>query len=139
MTRRRAFTEQLLEARLHAELRRGNPPKASESDVTRDWNLLQKAMNGSDAEVAADRRDRCRPARQRAWSAPAISRDCLASLSNSLDAEPVSPTASLRSRALSKPTTVAAGRAAWRLPRRNCCAGPARRVESRLSGLLLHL
>jgi hypothetical protein len=47
------FTEQLLEARLHAELRRGNPPKASESDVTRDWNLLQKAMNGSDTEVAA--------------------------------------------------------------------------------------
>ena len=47
------FTEQLLEARLHAELRRGNPPKASESDVTRDWNLLQKAMNGPDAEVTA--------------------------------------------------------------------------------------
>jgi hypothetical protein len=47
------FTEQLLEARLQAELRRGNPPKASESDVTRDWNLLQKAMNGPDAEVAA--------------------------------------------------------------------------------------
>jgi hypothetical protein len=47
------FTEQLLEARLRAELRRGNPPKASESDVTRDWNLLQKAMNGSDLEVAA--------------------------------------------------------------------------------------
>jgi hypothetical protein len=46
------FTEQLLEARLHAELRRGNPPKASESDVTRDWNLLQKAMNGAYAEVA---------------------------------------------------------------------------------------
>ncbi len=47
------FTEQLLEARLHAELRRGNPPKASESDVTRDWNLLQKAMNGAYAEAAA--------------------------------------------------------------------------------------
>ncbi len=47
------FTEQLLEARLNAELRRGNPPKASESDVTRDWNLLQKAMNGPDAEVTA--------------------------------------------------------------------------------------
>jgi hypothetical protein len=47
------FTEQLLEARLRAELRRGNPPKASESDVTRDWNLLQKAMNGTDVEVAA--------------------------------------------------------------------------------------
>jgi hypothetical protein len=47
------FAEQLLEARLHEELRRGNPPKASESDVTRDWNLLQKAMNGAYAEVAA--------------------------------------------------------------------------------------
>ncbi len=47
------LTEQLLEARLHAELRRGNPPKASESDITRDWNLLQKAMNRSDADVAA--------------------------------------------------------------------------------------
>ncbi len=49
----RPFTEELLEARLHAELRRGSPPRASESDVTRDWNLLQKAMNGSDVEVAA--------------------------------------------------------------------------------------
>ncbi len=47
------FTAQLLEARLQAELKRGNPPKASESDVTRDWNLLQKAVNGSDGEVAA--------------------------------------------------------------------------------------
>jgi hypothetical protein len=47
------FTQELLEARLRAELRRGSPPKASESDVTRDWNLLQKAMNGSDAEVAS--------------------------------------------------------------------------------------
>jgi hypothetical protein len=47
------FTEEFLEARLHAELRRGSPPRASESDVTRDWNLLQKAMYGSDVEVAA--------------------------------------------------------------------------------------
>ena len=47
------FTAQLLEARLHAELKRGNPPKASESDVTRDWYLLQKAINGGDGEVAA--------------------------------------------------------------------------------------
>ncbi|MGD0567893.1 MAG: hypothetical protein ABSA78_05770 [Candidatus Sulfotelmatobacter sp.] len=46
------FTQELLEARLHSELRRGNPPKASESDVTRDWNLLQKAMNSADTEVA---------------------------------------------------------------------------------------
>jgi hypothetical protein len=47
------LTQELLEARLRAELRRGKPPKASESDVTRDWDLLQKAMNGSDVEVAA--------------------------------------------------------------------------------------
>ncbi|MGA8619087.1 MAG: hypothetical protein WB660_11295 [Candidatus Sulfotelmatobacter sp.] len=46
------FTQQLLEARLRVELRRGSP-KVSESDVTRDWNLLQKALNGSDKELAA--------------------------------------------------------------------------------------
>jgi hypothetical protein len=58
------FTEQLLEARLHAELRRGSPPKASESDVTRDWNLLQQAMNGSDVQVAARSRRPQRPSSQ---------------------------------------------------------------------------
>ncbi len=47
------FTEQLLEARLHAELRRGSPPRVSESDVTRDWEMLQRAMYGADAPVAA--------------------------------------------------------------------------------------
>jgi hypothetical protein len=47
------FTQQLLEARLHAELRRGNPPKASESDVSRDWNMLQKARSGLDGELTA--------------------------------------------------------------------------------------
>ena len=47
------FTQELLEARLRDELRRGKPPKVSESDVARDWNLLQKALNGSDAEVTA--------------------------------------------------------------------------------------
>ncbi|HWW15313.1 MAG TPA: hypothetical protein VN310_11685 [Candidatus Dormibacteraeota bacterium] len=47
------FTKQLLEARLHAELKRGNPPKASESDITRDWFLLQTAMHGADGEVTA--------------------------------------------------------------------------------------
>jgi len=47
------LTQQLLEARLRSELRRGNPPKASESDVTRDWNLLQKVMNRLDAEMAS--------------------------------------------------------------------------------------
>jgi hypothetical protein len=46
------LTQELLEARLRAELRRGNPPKVSESDVEHDWNLLQKVMNGSNAEEA---------------------------------------------------------------------------------------
>jgi len=50
------FTAQLLEARLHAELRRGNPPKVSERDIARDWDLLQKALNGSYAEVAGSGR-----------------------------------------------------------------------------------
>jgi|HubBroStandDraft_6_1064221.scaffolds.fasta_scaffold00539_15 hypothetical protein len=49
---RQPIMQKLLEARLGAELRRGSPPKASESDVTRDWNLLQKAMNGVDVETA---------------------------------------------------------------------------------------
>ncbi len=46
------FTQELLEARLRAELRRGSPPKASESDVTRDWNLLQEAVNGTEVDLA---------------------------------------------------------------------------------------
>jgi hypothetical protein len=50
------LTAELLEARLHAELRRGSPPKASESDVTRDWVLLQKAMNVSEADMATRRK-----------------------------------------------------------------------------------
>jgi hypothetical protein len=47
------FAQRLIEARMRAELRRGSPPKASESDVTRDWNLLQKARNGEEEEVTA--------------------------------------------------------------------------------------
>jgi hypothetical protein len=47
------ITQKLLEARLRGELRKGSPPKASESDITRDWNLLQKAMNSPDIEEAA--------------------------------------------------------------------------------------
>ena len=50
------LAQQLLEARLHAELRRGSSPKASESDVTRDWNMLQQAMNGPDADVTVHTR-----------------------------------------------------------------------------------
>jgi hypothetical protein len=46
------FTRELLEARLRLELRRGSAPKVSESDITRDWDLLQKALNNSDDEVA---------------------------------------------------------------------------------------
>ena len=49
------FVQQLLEARLHEELRRGNPPKVSESDLEHDWSLLQKAMNGSDGQEAMAR------------------------------------------------------------------------------------
>jgi hypothetical protein len=46
------YVQELLEARLRAELKRGTP-KASESDVTRDWDVLQKTLNHSDNEVAA--------------------------------------------------------------------------------------
>jgi hypothetical protein len=48
------LTKELLEARLRAELKKG-VPKASESDVTRDWDLLQKALSDSDNEVASQR------------------------------------------------------------------------------------
>ncbi len=47
------FTQGLLEARLRAELRRGASPKVSEGDVARDWNLLQKALNGTETETSA--------------------------------------------------------------------------------------
>jgi hypothetical protein len=47
------FLQQMLEARLHEELRKGNPPKVSESDVERDWNLLQKTLNIPDDQFAA--------------------------------------------------------------------------------------
>jgi len=50
------FVQQLLEARLHAELRRGSPPKASESDVTRDWEMLQRAIYGPNDELAVQPR-----------------------------------------------------------------------------------
>jgi hypothetical protein len=47
-----SLIRQLLVARLHAELRRGGTPKVSESDVARDWKLLQQARQTSDTEVA---------------------------------------------------------------------------------------
>jgi len=45
--------EQLLENRMREELRRGDPPKVSESDVAADWKLLQTAINGSSDQAAA--------------------------------------------------------------------------------------
>jgi hypothetical protein len=45
--------EQLLEKRLQEELRRGSPPKVSESDVAHDWKLLQRALTESDDKAAA--------------------------------------------------------------------------------------
>ncbi len=46
------FTQQLLEARLHSELKRAAAPKVSESEIEHDWNLLQEARNGAYPEVA---------------------------------------------------------------------------------------
>jgi len=46
------FTQQLLEARLSAELRRGSSPKVSESDIARDWELLQKSRNSLSTEAS---------------------------------------------------------------------------------------
>jgi hypothetical protein len=48
------FAQRLIEARMRMELRRGSPPKASESDVTRDWNLLLKARGGEDVVTAGN-------------------------------------------------------------------------------------
>jgi hypothetical protein len=47
------FARQILEARLREELRQGNPPKVSESDVERDWTLLQKALETSASDLDA--------------------------------------------------------------------------------------
>jgi hypothetical protein len=58
------FTKELLEARLRLELRRGSPPKVSETDITRDWALLQKAMNDSEAELATRSRVVLQPVSQ---------------------------------------------------------------------------
>jgi len=50
------ITQQLLEARLRSELRRGGPPRVSESDVAHDWSLLQKALNENESEMALQSR-----------------------------------------------------------------------------------
>jgi hypothetical protein len=49
-------TQELLEARLRAELRRGTAPKVSESDVEHDWQRLQKAMKNPESEMAEQAR-----------------------------------------------------------------------------------
>jgi hypothetical protein len=50
------LTEEFLEARLRAELRSGSSPKVSESDIARDWDLLQKSRNRLDAEASVSNR-----------------------------------------------------------------------------------
>jgi hypothetical protein len=44
---------QLLEARLGSELRHPLPRSISETEVERDWNLLQKAAYDSDSRLTA--------------------------------------------------------------------------------------
>jgi hypothetical protein len=46
------LTQELLEARLYSQLRRGSSPRASESDLARDWELLQKSRNRSYTEAS---------------------------------------------------------------------------------------
>lgn len=47
------FSRQLLEARLHQELRKGNSPKVSASDLERDWNLFKKSLHAPDDQVVS--------------------------------------------------------------------------------------
>jgi hypothetical protein len=44
---------QLLEARLQSELRRRSPQGLSETEIARDWELLQKTMVESDSPIAS--------------------------------------------------------------------------------------
>ncbi len=39
------LVQQLLEARLQTELRRGTPPRVSGTEIARDWQLLQQALD----------------------------------------------------------------------------------------------
>jgi hypothetical protein len=64
------LAQEILEARLREELRRGNPPKVSESDVKHDWLLLQKARNVPDEEVASRSARQSPTAIQSRWSGP---------------------------------------------------------------------
>jgi hypothetical protein len=45
------LVQQLLEARLQTELRRKSQPHISESEVARDWRLLQEAMTVSENDA----------------------------------------------------------------------------------------
>lgn len=47
------LVRQLLEARLQSELHRTSPHGISESEVARDWRLLQKTMGDTDAPLAS--------------------------------------------------------------------------------------
>jgi len=58
------LTQRLLEARLSEELRHsGKVPKASQSDVDRDWSLLQQAMGGGGRQLTARSRQRLESSR----------------------------------------------------------------------------
>lgn len=48
----RQVAQEILEARLQQELKRGNPPKVSESDVEQDWKLLEKTLNTTTDQIA---------------------------------------------------------------------------------------
>jgi len=47
------LVRQLLEARLGAELHHPSPHSISESEVDRDWNLLQRAMSERDSSLTS--------------------------------------------------------------------------------------
>jgi len=47
------LTRELLEARLQSELRRKSPPAISESEVSRDWKLLQQALGDGESGLTA--------------------------------------------------------------------------------------
>jgi hypothetical protein len=66
-------TQELLEARLLEELRDKKPHAASESEVTRDWILLQQAMQQGGEEIAA-RNSRRQPLQASAKSGAVPSR-----------------------------------------------------------------
>lgn len=46
------LVQDLLEARLQNELRRGAPPRVSEAEIARDWRLLEEALDQNDRQVS---------------------------------------------------------------------------------------